>query len=57
MDRFSTRLAASLIRDRHREAAAMRRSLDLRPAGTEPTTGTQRNLRIAWPIRLRARAR
>lgn len=38
MDRFSTRLAASLIEDRHREAAAVRRSTDLPPTGSDATT-------------------
>ena len=33
MDRFSSRLAASLIEDRHREAAAARRFADVRPGG------------------------
>jgi hypothetical protein len=57
MDRFSTRLAASLIEDRHREAAATRNSLDPRPAGIEPSTATRRSQRLAWPIRLRAGTR
>ena len=35
MDRFSSRLAASLIEDRHREAAATRRFIDLSPTGTD----------------------
>jgi hypothetical protein len=37
MDRFSTRLAASLIEDRHREAAATRRFIDLPRIGSDST--------------------
>jgi hypothetical protein len=37
MDRFSTRLAASLIEDRHREAAVARRLKDLPPTGSDAT--------------------
>ena len=37
MDRFSTRLAASLIEDRHCEAAAMRRITDPPPTGSDAT--------------------
>ena len=35
MDRFSTRLAASLIEDRHREAAEARRAFGGRPMDPE----------------------
>ena len=62
MDRFSTRLAASLIEDRHREAVATRRYLDAALTRSDPTsapglTGAaalERALRaLPRPIRIR----
>ena len=66
MDRFSTRLAASLIEDRHREAAAMRRITDPPPTESDATSrrradgdrGDERALgTLLRPLRFRIGAR
>ena len=57
MDRFSTRLAASVIDDRRREAAAARRFADARPTQNEQDPSADRTRRLVWPIRVRAGAR
>ena len=59
MDRFSTRLASSIIADRHREAAIARRASAMvatsDPTGTrEPATTARRILQqLARPFGLR----
>jgi len=59
VDRFSTRLASSIIADRHREAAIARRASATMaasdPTGTgEPLTAVQRILQqLARPFGLR----
>ena len=65
MDRFSTRLAASLIEDRHREAAAARRRTNLPPTGSDVSAGAGQTSGSAFeralgalrrPLRFRAPA-